>query len=50
MNVGFSSLGTVMGMGLADSPMKVILIPLAMLLGMVYYFGGAGGGCAGKTD
>ena len=33
VNVGFSSLGTVMGMGLADSPMKVILIPLAMLLG-----------------
>ena len=46
---GFSSLGTVMGMGLADSPMKVDSDSRCDAFGMVYYFGGAGGGCAGKN-
>ena len=33
VNVGFSSLGTVLGMVLASTWMKVMLIPLAMILG-----------------
>ena len=33
VNVGFSSLGSVMGMGMAEGAMKYLLIPLAMLLG-----------------
>lgn len=33
VNVGFSSLGAVMGAGLSAGPTRVLLIPLAMLLG-----------------
>ena len=33
VNVGFSSLGTILGMVLASTWMKILLIPLAMILG-----------------
>ena len=38
VNVGFSSLGAVLGAALANGWIKYLLIPVAMLLGWFLYF------------
>lgn len=50
VNVGFSSLGTVLGMELAQGSGKFILVPLGGAAGVVYYFCRTGGCGFGKAN